>query len=134
MDRPNHDAAPRMNMCPRRYRRLRPGERARQDSNLRPSAPEADALSPELRALARPSLALGRGEHTFVGLNPRARSSMSTIFSKALTDRLTSRWISRSSSQEPPDRFPLRVGAFPLCSYDAARTGSCSTAAREPSV
>ncbi len=27
-----------------------PGERARQDSNLRPIAPEAIALSPELRA------------------------------------------------------------------------------------
>jgi hypothetical protein len=35
-------------------------QRARQDSNLRPRAPEARALSPELRALYRMSLALGR--------------------------------------------------------------------------
>src|SRR5436853_5967764 len=34
------------------------GTRARQDSNLRPRAPEARALSTELRALGRGSLAL----------------------------------------------------------------------------
>jgi hypothetical protein len=38
---------------PEQVARARPTERARQDSNLRPSAPEADALSAELQARDR---------------------------------------------------------------------------------
>jgi hypothetical protein len=43
--------------CPRFDHRQ--GQRARQDSNLRPRAPEARALSPELRALVEPSVVRG---------------------------------------------------------------------------
>jgi hypothetical protein len=69
-------------------------ERARQDSNLRPRAPEARALSPELRA-RRWQLSSYLGEHPFVRSSPY-RAVMNTLqrgdateaaLMSALTDR-----------------------------------------------
>jgi hypothetical protein len=54
-----------MRMRPGRCRRC-PGQRARQDLNLRPIAPEAIALSPELRARRSERLPVVKGERVFV--------------------------------------------------------------------